>query len=53
MKRILGVAGQIMNETGKVIEIPLLKAVLIGAKGEDISAGRLMRRKRGFCPVKR
>ena len=37
-KRILGVTGQIMNETGKVIEIPLLKAVLIGAKGEDISS---------------
>ncbi len=35
-KRILGVTGHIMNETGKVIEIPLLKAVLIGAKGEDI-----------------
>ena len=37
-KRILGVSGQIMNETGKVIKIPLLKAVLIGAKGEDISS---------------
>ena len=37
-KRILGVTGQIMNETGKVIEVPLLKAVLIGAKGEDISS---------------
>jgi len=37
-KRVLGVSGQIMNETGKVIEVPLLKAVLIGAKGEDISS---------------
>ena len=37
-KRILGVTGQIINETGKVIKIPLLKAVLIGAKGEDITS---------------
>ena len=37
-QRVLGVTGQIMNETGKVIEVPLLKAVLIGAKGEDISS---------------
>jgi hypothetical protein len=36
-KRILGVTGQIMNETGKIIEVPLLKAILIGAKGEDLA----------------
>jgi hypothetical protein len=36
-KRILGVSGQIMNETGKIIEVPLLKAILIGTKGEDIA----------------
>ncbi len=37
-KRILGVTGQIMNETGKIIEVPLLKAVLIDSKGGDISS---------------
>ena len=37
-KRILGVSGQIMNETGKVIEIPLLKAILIGTNGEDVTS---------------
>jgi hypothetical protein len=36
--RILGVSGQIMNETGKIIELPLLKAILIGAKGEDVTS---------------
>jgi predicted Zn finger-like uncharacterized protein len=36
-KRILGVSGQIMNETGKIIEVPLLKAILIGTKGEDVA----------------
>jgi len=36
--RVLGVTGQIMNETGKVIEVPLLKAILIGAKGEDMAS---------------
>jgi predicted Zn finger-like uncharacterized protein len=36
-KRILGVTGQIMNETGKIIEVPLLKAILIGSKGEDLA----------------
>lgn len=35
-KRVLGVTGQIINETGKIIEVPLLKAILIGAKGEDM-----------------
>jgi hypothetical protein len=35
-KRILGVSGQIMNETGKIIEVPLLKAILIGTQGEDL-----------------
>ncbi len=37
-KRILGVRGQIMNETGKIIEVPLLKAILIGTKGEDVTS---------------
>ena len=37
-KRILGVSGQIMNETGKIIEVPLLKAILIGTKGEDVTS---------------
>ena len=37
-KRILGVSGQIMNETGKIIEVPLLKAILIGAKGQDVTS---------------
>ncbi|MGB0554495.1 MAG: hypothetical protein ACPGQV_18315, partial [Alphaproteobacteria bacterium] len=37
-KRIFGVSGQIMNETGKIIEIPLLKAILIGPKGEDVTS---------------
>ena len=36
-KRILGVSGQIMNETGKIIEVPLLKAILIGTQGEDLA----------------
>jgi hypothetical protein len=37
-KRIFGVRGQIMNETGKIIEVPLLKAILIGTKGEDVTS---------------
>lgn len=37
-KRILGVSGQIMNETGKIIDVPLLKAILIGSQGEDMSS---------------
>jgi predicted Zn finger-like uncharacterized protein len=37
-KRILGVSGQIMNETGKIIEVPLLKVILIGTKGEDVTS---------------
>jgi predicted Zn finger-like uncharacterized protein len=36
-KRILGVSGQIVNETGKIIDVPLLKAILIGTKGEDVA----------------
>jgi predicted Zn finger-like uncharacterized protein len=35
-KRIFSVSGQIMNETGKIIEVPFLKAILIGTKGEDV-----------------
>ena len=37
-KRIFGVRGQIMNETGKIIKVPLLKAILIGTKGEDVTS---------------
>ncbi|MEC8199626.1 MAG: FxLYD domain-containing protein, partial [Pseudomonadota bacterium] len=37
-KKVLGITGQIMNETGKPIEIPLLKAILLGSKGENVKS---------------
>lgn len=37
-KRLLGVTGEIMNETGKIIEVPLLKAILIDSKGEGLKS---------------
>ena len=37
-ERSLAVTGEILNETGKVIDVPLLKAVLLGSKGEDITS---------------
>mgnify|MGYP002011971045 CR=1 FL=1 len=36
--KALGIAGQIINETGKPIAIPLLKAILLGPKGENIKS---------------
>ena len=36
--KALGITGQIMNETGKPIAIPLLKAILLGPKGENIKS---------------
>tara|TARA_Y100001934_G_scaffold78577_1_gene97638 strand:- start:9834 stop:10388 length:555 start_codon:yes stop_codon:yes gene_type:complete len=36
--KTLSITGQIMNETGKPIEIPLLKAILLGPRGENIKS---------------
>lgn len=36
--RQLGVSGEIVNETGKIIEVPLLKAILLNSKGEALKS---------------
>jgi hypothetical protein len=36
--RVLAVKGMIENETGKIIDVPLLKATLLNAKGEALKS---------------
>lgn len=36
--RQIRVSGEIVNETGKIIEVPLLKAILLNSKGEPLKS---------------
>ena len=49
-KKVLGITGQIMNETGKPIEIPLLKAILLGSKGENVKSWTFEAKQRRIDP---
>ena len=49
-EKVLGITGQIMNETGKPIEIPLLKAILLGSKGENVKSWTFEAKQRRIDP---